>query len=60
MVNGKVKCPLFRANIDSGLCAEIMNIGTLIKKSAVPEVEQFTEDQIRKACDNCPYEEADD
>lgn len=57
MANGDdvVKCPLLKMEIDIGLCAEILFSGTLIRKSAVPEIDQFTQEEVNQVCASCPY-----
>lgn len=54
--DNKLFCPLLRAQISEGLCAEIMAVSTrTLKQSAVPEISQFSQEQIVKACEDCPY-----
>ncbi len=57
MANGKIMCPLLEAEIDIGLCAEIICVGLLISKEAIPEINRFTEEEVIKACNSCPHTE---
>jgi len=51
-----IYCKLFEKEIASGLCSEIGAVlcKTLLKDS-VPELSEFTREEIDHACDNCPY-----
>lgn len=51
-----IVCPLLGQEIAIGLCSDISAAaGRMLKKSAVPELDQFSLEQIQDACDHCPH-----
>jgi len=51
-----IKCKFLKKEIDIGLCEDIFCVsGRYLKREAVPELSEFTREEIDHACDNCPY-----
>lgn len=49
-------CPIFKKEIDSEVCYEIVMCLTCgFKATSVPEVNFKNDETTRKICDNCPY-----
>ena len=51
-----VKCKLFKKEIDTGLCTEVVAVMCkMLKFDSVPEIKDFTREDIENACNSCPY-----
>ena len=56
--NNELHCKLFRKNISLGLCSEIGAAASrMLRWDAVPEIAEFTRDEVIHACDTCPHVE---
>jgi len=51
-----IKCKLLKKEISMGLCQEIFSVSCKqLKREAVKEIDGYTQEEIEKACESCPY-----
>lgn len=55
-MDSMIYCKFFGKEISVGLCEEVLSVSCrLLKKEAVPEISDYTREEIDHACDGCPY-----
>ena len=51
-----IYCKFLNKDIDIGLCQDVFSVSAgLLKKEAVKELDEYSEDEISHFCNDCPY-----